>query len=676
MTQPPESPRTDAPPVLIVDSHPQAAGPVGVPGIRVDVSPGPTDALARLQKDDYRLVLVNADSLPGEPADFVRLIRRQHPDTILMVTATRPSTELLARLIRDDVDDFVPGTLDAARLSAVVRAALARGRRGRERGLTGANRQLRVLNQTLRDHVSRLTILYGMGRDISENENWSDALDRFLMALVSYTGADGAALLLLSEGETRLAVRASFQVDPPILSQSCQVLVENWQDNPRSSEIHAVESYREGVFDTCLERSVPWRFTVIPLRHRNRRHGFLFLEKEYRSSVAFMTDYHFLSTIQTVLAGEVANASYISELRQLGRFNQKVLDNIHSGVVTTDLSGDVRFFNERASRMCDALGTRRPLHFNELFSSPNYAGDFYRRVIESEGDERVVEVRYKGKGESEYSARMNITKMHDDNLNGTVLVAIFEDLTERKRLEGQLRRHDRLRVLGQLSAGVAHEIRNPLTGIATSAEVLGGKLRGQEDELKYIRAILDEIGRLDEIIRNLLSFAKPAAPQLGSCALADLSQRVAGLLSDEARRKGIRLAVEDGLKYRRCRADANQLTSVLLNIVLNSIHACETGDEVKIILRNEEPPQAQGRAFASIEVVDSGCGVPEEVRGNLFEPFVTTKTNGTGLGLAISQQIIEDHNGDIRCDFLKRGTRFTIRLPMEAKNDAAGGRPT
>ena len=589
--------------------------------------------------------------------------------------ASEPAAEFVIDVMRAGADDFLIKPLDRSRLMEVLRSALNRRDNEVSHGMLRADQELKNLNKTLHDHVSQLTILYQMGRDIAESENWSDALDRFLMALVKYASGDGAAMLLFSAAETRLAVRASFQVDPAVLSQSCQVLLENSKHNPRGTEIHSIESYRERAFETCLERNVAWRFTVIPLRHRNRCLGFLLVEKDYRSNVAFKSDYHFFSTIQTILAGEVANASYISELRQLGRFNQNVLDNIHSGVITTDLDGNVRFFNQQAQDMCRGLGTKTRVHFDDLFHSRHLSGDFYRQLMESDSDVQVLEVQYTGEGDYEYWARMNVARMHDDDLNETVLVAIFEDLTERKRLENQIRRHDRLRVLGQLSAGVAHEIRNPLTGIATSVEVLGGKLQGQEDKLKYIRVVLDEIGRLDEIIRNLLSFARPAKPRFDSCAVAELSHRVVGLLSDEARKKAITLEVEDGLQQGFCRAGGNQLTQVLLNIVKNSIQACKEGDEVKIVLRNEEAAHPPPQAFARIEVIDSGCGVSEEVRANLFEPFVTTKTHGTGLGLAISQQIIEEHNGEIRCDFLEKGTCFTIRLPIETRTTPVRRRP-
>ncbi|MCZ6766088.1 MAG: ATP-binding protein, partial [bacterium] len=181
------------------------------------------------------------------------------------------------------------------------------------------------------------------------------------------------------------------------------------------------------------------------------------------------------------------------------------------------------------------------------------------------------------------------------------------------------------------------------------------------DKTQYVRAILDEIHRLDEIIRNLLNYARPPHPQIGTCLLADLSNRVIQLLSDEAGKKGIQIEVQDKLLHRSCRADGNQLTQALLNIVLNGIQACKKNDQIEIILSNED---ADRKAYARIDVIDTGTGIRPEIRNRLFEPFVTTKTTGTGLGLAISQQIIEEHHGKISCRSLDKGTQFSIRLPV------------
>lgn len=650
-------------------------------GVRVEGAAPGAIASERLGGGGYRVVILDADALPGGPGYFILDLRKRHPDLVVLVAASDPPREFLVELLHMGVYDFFLKPVNAAEICRAVhfifRNVLSHSETPADRTALShevfrANKKLQSLNETLRQNVSQLTILYQMGRDISDNENWSDALDRFLMALVNYIEADGAALLLFSDEDRRLATRANFHVDPPVLSQSCQVLQESWRSNPRGGEIHPIEGYRENAFTACLDRGRSWKFTVIPLKHRNQALGFLVIDKLYRSGLAFKSSYHFFNTLQTILGEEVANASYISKLRQLGRFNKSILDNITSGVITTDLDGNIRFFNKYAARMCPQLEGRDDIRFDSMFRSAAVGSSFYKTLIESRKDTHVLEVDYLGVEGRERPARVSISKMHDDDLNGTVLVTIFEDLSEQKQMEREIRRNDRLRVLGQLSAGVAHEIRNPLTGIATSVEVLGTKVEGDDDKTRYIRVILDEIQRLDEIIRNLLSFAHPPKPQMGDMALAEIPERVKVLLSEQARKKGIELDVEDLLRNDHCHADANLLTQVLLNLVVNSIQASRRGDSVKIVLRNEEDPGPMGQAFARIDVIDTGVGVPPEVRGNLFDPFVTTKTHGTGLGLAISQQIIEDHRGEIVCEFLDRGTQFTIRLPVGNRAPSVG----
>jgi nitrogen-specific signal transduction histidine kinase len=656
-------------------------------GIGVTVwSPG--EERPRTPAGGFHLALLDADDLPALHPSAGETGDRKFGAAILFAVATEPSHDRLVQLLEFGVDRFFRKPVDTDRLAGQMRDACHKALISRFSAdifdrlknsrsfldsnefefhdeIVRSNEELQSLNQRLYKVVSQLKTIYHMGRDLAENENWSDALDRFLMALVSFMGADGAALLLFSRSNTVLAPRSSYQIDQEVLAGACAQILIKWKQHTRSTEIHSLESYGGGKYISCLEGDSPWRMTILPLRHRNRPLGFLLLEKDYENGYDFKGDYDFLNTLQTIFVEEIANASYISELRHLSRFNNKVLDNLRSGVLTTDRNGTVNYSNEWARGMCPGLRSSSPApeHFNELFRSRQFGADFFERVIKSGKNSHMLEVDCKG-AKGRFPARLRTAKMYDDNLGGMVIVAIFEDLTEQKRMETEIRRNDRLRVLGQLSAGVAHEIRNPLTGIATSAEVLADKLGHENTNVKYIRAILDEINRLDGIIRNLLDFARPPKPQMAPCSLPEIFKRVFTLLSDEADKKGVDLTLADNLDTAYCEADAGQLTQVVLNIVMNAVQACEQGDEVKVGVRKEQSRDPSYAKTLRIDVLDSGPGVPKEVRDSLFDPFVTTKTRGTGLGLAISQHIVEEHHGSIECDFLKTGTRFSIRLPQ------------
>ena len=510
--------------------------------------------------------------------------------------------------------------------------------------------------------AAQLKTLYHMGRDLGEDENWSDALDRFLMALVNFMGANGAGLLLFSDNERALSARAVFHLDDTLVARIIETVREGWKHHARASEIHSLESYATGERPTsCLERTAPWSLTVIPMRHRGRALGFLVLDKAYTGGLDFQYDYHFLSTLQTIFAEEIANASYISELRQLSRFNHKVLDNIRSGVVTTDLAGLIRYANSFANELCPRLRgiARAQVAFDDLFRSPDGASGLFAHFLASQSDSTVTEVECHG-GSSAFPARLRLTRMHDDLVNGTVIVAIFDDLSEQKRMEEALRRNDRLRAIGQLSAGVAHEIRNPLAGIATTAEVLGAKLGPGDDRARYTRVILDEVTRLDGIVRNLLAFARPPRPTIAPCAVEDLLARIRHLVGEPAQARGVELNTSAGEAATACLADAAQLTQVLLNLALNAVQACTAGERVSVSARAHNEG---ARDWIMIDVEDNGAGVPREIRATLFDPFVTTRAQGTGLGLAISRQIVEDHHGSLVCTFLDRGTRFTVKIP-------------
>lgn len=648
----------------------------------------------------YHVLLLDLDDPAHTPASLeetVASVRGVSSGVAVYAVGLDPTREQLLHLLAAGIDRFIQRPVDVFELAANIRDACQRSVLSRfsadifsrlkdsqtvvdrsqialHDAIVRSNDELQALNQRLYKVVSQLKTIYHMGRDLADNENWSDALDRFLMALVSFLGADGAALLLFSRNNSVLAERSSFQIDQKTSGAACAQILSKWKQHTRSAEIHSLESYTGGNYITCLECEAPWRMTIIPLRHRNRPLGFLLLEKNYLSGFDFKSDYDFLNTLQAIFVEEIANASYISELRHLSRFNNKVLDNIRSGVITTDLDGTVNYSNEWARGMCPSL--REPksgtLKFDGLFASRQFGGNFYDRVLRSKKNSHVLEVECSGGAAEPFPARLRTAKMYDDNLGGMVLVAIFEDLTEQRRMEAEIRRNDRLRVLGQLSAGVAHEIRNPLTGIATSAEVLADRLGQGNENVKYIRAILDEIHRLDGIIRNLLEFARPPKPQISPCSLPTIIDRVFGLLSEEAGQKGIELRLGKAPETVYCEADAAQITQVLLNVVKNAVQASNSGDEVVLDVAREKPNDPAYARVLRIDVFDSGAGVPREVRESLFDPFVTTKTKGTGLGLAISQHIMEEHNGSIRCEFLDKGTRFSIRLPQHEPAELDG----
>ena len=222
----------------------------------------------------------------------------------------------------------------------------------------------------------------------------------------------------------------------------------------------------------------------------------------------------------------------------------------------------------------------------------------------------------------------------------------------------QLHRVDRLKTLGEVAAGLAHEIRHPLASIRGALEIIGARSTADTPEAEFSRLALAEVQRLDNLVWEFLRYARPHKPDLRPTSLSDVVERAVALLSVQAERVGVTLRVEDDGPLPAVALDAQQIEQVLLNVILNAIQASPSGAEVRIRDRLE-------RDDVIVDVVDEGTGVPAEHRTQIFSPFFTTKDTGTGLGLPVAQRIVQSHNGHIEVSStVGRGTCVSIRLPL------------
>jgi len=272
----------------------------------------------------------------------------------------------------------------------------------------------------------------------------------------------------------------------------------------------------------------------------------------------------------------------------------------------------------------------------------------------------------------------------------------LHDLTSMRRMQQELRRHERLATLGQLSAGVAHEIRNPLAGIGTSAQVLLKRFDSGDDRARFVQVILDEVARLDRIVTSLLQYARPRQPELKPVRLADCVARVVQMSRANAERQGVAVESEAAARLAPVYIDADLVHQVLLNVTLNALQAMPTGGTLRYevrLVRGRRPPRGPGRRaddrgagderrngdtaaaapawleIQQVRIIDTGVGIPRGTLAKLFDPFFTTKPAGTGLGLSISQTIMQEHGGSIAVDSKEgRGTTVLLNFPLEKRN--------
>ena len=367
-----------------------------------------------------------------------------------------------------------------------------------------------------------------------------------------------------------------------------------------------------------------------------------------------------------------------------------LMDDAESAVIVLDPNRRVASANPAALKLLGTTASRaRGADASTLLRTVVVGEDLARDVFAAPRLEREALLHTPGAGD--VPVRLTASRV---GRPAWVLVTIH-DLTAMWRMQQELRRHERLATLGQLSAGVAHEIRNPLAGIGTSAQVLLKRFETGDDRARFVQVILDEVARLDRIVTSLLQYARPRQPELRAVRLADCVERVVALTLDGAQRQGVQLESDATPRLAAIYVDPDLVHQVLLNVTLNALQAMPSGGTLRYEVRHvrrRRPPRGPGRRAADlrdtderrngeaprvapwaelqqVRVIDTGVGIPRGTLGKLFDPFFTTKASGTGLGLSISQTIMQEHGGSIAVDSKEgRGTTVLLNFPLEKRN--------
>jgi signal transduction histidine kinase len=241
---------------------------------------------------------------------------------------------------------------------------------------------------------------------------------------------------------------------------------------------------------------------------------------------------------------------------------------------------------------------------------------------------------------------------------------LYEDL---KKSKSYIRRADRLASLGTLTAGLAHEIRNPLVAIKTFTQLLPERLEDEEFRNHFLSIAAGEVDRIAALVTELLEFARPSEPKF---ELEDINGILDGmilLVSTETKSKHINIIKDYASDLLPITIDREQMKQVFLNVLLNAIEATSENGNIYVKTRSFLKPE--GEAYIQIEFTDTGCGIPAEYLEDIFTPFFTTKKKGSGLGLSISNQIIQDHQGYIDVESqVNKGTSFFLNLPLNQEH--------
>ena len=244
-------------------------------------------------------------------------------------------------------------------------------------------------------------------------------------------------------------------------------------------------------------------------------------------------------------------------------------------------------------------------------------------------------------------------------VSGTLVQAERKRREELKKAQEELIQANKYKVIGEMAAGIAHEIRNPLGSIQGSLEILRKDYKVEDSKYEFLNILLKEVARLNKVITDFLNYARPALPNLIETDINQLISETVLILSPQVAKKGVELKTELDKNLSRIKADPSQLKQAFINLILNSLEAIEGNGQVLISTH-------QDKNKIMVKFQDTGKGMSEETKGKIFTPFFSTKENGAGLGLGIVERIVQNHKGEIKVEsYLGRGTVFTLIFPVK-----------
>ncbi len=502
-----------------------------------------------------------------------------------------------------------------------------------------------------------------------------DLLDRFAKTIGEAVGTDRVFILLpekevyaqhypaVSQDSDGEALRLSRN-DPMIsyLQTNQEVLVLD--------ELHRIRKTQE------LEQAAEemWRLkTAVALGIFSRQHlaGVMLLGPRLSGRIYGAVEQNALQVLCGQLAVAIDNAQLFTEVENARIYNQTLLENLTTGVIAAGADQRVTVFNNEAGQITGL--SPREIIDHSLDRLPPRLRDILCETLRTgerqEDSELVLPL-----GDHTAVVRASSSIFHGQEGEMLGALVVLTDITALKRLELQIRRSDRLASLGTLSAGMAHEIKNPLVSIKTFAQLLPERYQDSDFRDTFSNLIGHEIDRIDSLVNQLLRFARPAKPVLRPMHVHDVLEKSLQLVGHRLYQKEIKLTRSWQADVDTIRADADQLEQVFLNFFLNAMDAMNRGGELEVTTEIHAATEwvtaisgtnGDSHEILRVSIRDNGEGIRKEDIAHVFDPFFTTKDYGTGLGLSVVHGIIQEHGGQIEVESeLKKGTAFHILLPL------------
>jgi len=477
-----------------------------------------------------------------------------------------------------------------------------------------------------------------------------DLLRRFATTIGEAVGTDSVTIYLAQ----RKVFRKSYPSSPGTVDQfkEEEPLVQWLTTHHEPLILEELHRVRATATTFAIRRQLEAAGAAAAVGILSREHlvGIMLLGPRLSGRIYGSTEQSALQVLCGQLAVAIENAELFTEVQNARIYNEILLQNLTTGVGLNTNGGE---------RTVDDL----PAPLRDIIQTTLTSGE--------RQEDREVELRAAA-GSTFARASSATFRGQGGELLGALMVVT--DITALKRLELQIRRSDRLASLGTLSAGMAHEIKNPLVSIKTFAQLLPERYHESDFRETFSSLIVHEIDRIDSLVNQLLRFARPAKPLLRPMHVHEVLEKTLQLVQHRLNQKGIKLTQTLEANLDTIRADSDQMEQVFLNFFLNAMDAMKHGGELTVeteirtgdsLVTHLLPADEERHEALCISIRDTGEGIKKENIARVFDPFFTTKDFGTGLGLSVVHGIIQEHGGQIEVESeVARGTVFYIFLPL------------
>ena len=488
----------------------------------------------------------------------------------------------------------------------------------------------------------------------------------FIVEKVSDTMYIERALFYLKERDGSF-VAAAQKTRQPFISETVNSILS--PDSPllsylhEKSEVLLITDLRALQLETkeliAKEMKKMNAAVAIPVVIKGQLEGIFFLGFKISGEPYSRDDVNLLSALSYQLAVSLYNSQLYNEVEKTKQYLENILENMGNGLIAVDTEGQVIMFNGEAEKL---TGRSAPQVISKKASEvlpPKLEQLLQQSLCQGEGkvglDLELIS------GDKRYFLVCNTVLVELPETGGRGVILVLSDVTHYKELEREKNQVQKLASLGNLAAGMAHEIKNPLVAIKTFAELLPERYNDNEFRNDFSRIVSQEIARINKLVMQLLNLSKDPGGSFHKVDLIDLMDEILILMSPQLASQKIQLFKSYQQDLHPVYADRDQLKQAFFNICLNAVQAMIRGGSLKVKISRES------NAKIRVSVQDTGPGISSQEMERIFDPFFTTKFDGVGIGLSISKKIITEHGGTVHLSSSSQGTTFEIYLPFAGK---------